>query len=79
MTMNWKDYDSKNFQITVVYPAKKAGAGRTQKDAYFTTTYFTKYVPYNSWFAEQQQIQKSGGKILKVKLVTGNPKVNLSI
>ena len=32
---------------------------------------FTKWVPYDSWFAEQQRIMKQGGKIIKVELATG--------
>jgi len=27
-------------------------------------TFFNKWVPYESWFAEQQRIMETGGKIL---------------
>jgi phycobilisome core linker protein len=39
-------------------------------------TYFTKWVPYESWFAEQQRIMKQGGKILKVELAAGRRQQN---
>ena len=40
-------------------------------------TFFTKWVPYDSWFAEQQRIQKQGGRIIKVELCTGGRQVNV--
>jgi phycobilisome core linker protein len=33
--------------------------------------YTVKLVPFSSWYAEQQRIQKMGGKILKVELASG--------
>ncbi|TGG83819.1 MAG: photosystem I reaction center subunit XII [Aphanocapsa feldmannii 277cV] len=39
-------------------------------------TYFTKWVPFHSWFAEQQRIQKQGGKILSVDLAVGRQQTN---
>ncbi|MEC7392234.1 MAG: phycobilisome linker polypeptide, partial [Cyanobacteriota bacterium] len=32
---------------------------------------------YDSWFAEQQRIQKQGGRIIKVELCTGGQQVNV--
>ncbi|MCY4359715.1 MAG: photosystem I reaction center subunit XII, partial [Cyanobacteria bacterium MAG APA_bin_95] len=40
---------------------------------------FTKWVPYDSWFAEQQRIQKQGGKILKVELCAGRQQDNVGL
>ena len=40
-------------------------------------TFFTKWVPYESWVAEQQRIMKQGGKIIKVELVTGRQQANV--
>ena len=48
---------------------------RTQRE--LQNTFFTKWVPYDSWFAEQQRIQKQGGRIIKVELCTGGRQVNV--
>jgi len=48
---------------------------RSQRE--LQSTYFTKLVPYESWFAEQQRIMKQGGKIIKVELATGKMQVNV--
>jgi phycobilisome core linker protein len=42
-------------------------------------TYFTKLVPYDNWFREQQRIMKMGGKIMKVELATGKPGANTGL
>nr|CAD58633.1 core linker Lc7.8 [Cyanophora paradoxa] len=66
------EMSARKFKVTVVMPAKKTGEVRDQTVALFTNTYYTKYVDFSNWFAEQQKIQKAGGKILKVKLANGN-------
>ena len=48
---------------------------RSQRE--LQNTFFTKWVPYESWFAEQQRIMKQGGKIIKVELVTGRKQTNV--
>jgi len=48
---------------------------RSQRE--LQNTFFTKWVPYESWFAEQQRIMKQGGRILKVELCSGRPQVNV--
>ena len=48
---------------------------QTQRE--IQNTFFTKWVPYDSWFAEQQRIMKQGGKIIKVELVTGRRQANV--
>jgi len=60
------------FKITACIPSPEKV--RTQRE--LQNTYFTKWVPYESWFAEQR-IMKQGGKILKVELVTGRRQVNV--
>jgi phycobilisome core linker protein len=42
-------------------------------------TYFTKLVPYDNWFREQQRIMKMGGRIIKVQLATGKPGANTGL
>jgi phycobilisome core linker protein len=61
------------FKVTACIPSPEKS--RTQRE--IQNTYFTKWVPYESWFAEQQRIMKQGGKILKVELATGRPQVNV--
>lgn len=61
------------FKITACIPSPEKV--RTQRE--LQNTYFTKWVPYHSWFAEQQRIMKQGGKILKVELVTGKRQINV--
>jgi phycobilisome core linker protein len=61
------------FKVTACIPCPEKS--RTQRE--LQNTYFTKWVPYESWFAEQQRIMKQGGKILKVELATGRPQVNV--
>ena len=56
------------FKVTACIPCPEKA--RTQRE--IQNTYFTKWVPYESWFAEQQRIMKQGGKILKVELATGS-------
>ncbi|BAZ30645.1 phycobilisome linker domain-containing protein ApcC [Cylindrospermum sp. NIES-4074] len=55
------------FKITALVPSQTRI--RTQRE--LQNTYFTKLVPYENWFREQQRIQKAGGKIVKVELATG--------
>jgi len=55
------------FKITACIPCPEKV--RTQRE--LQNTYFTKWVTYSSWVAEQQRIMKQGGKILKVEPVTG--------
>ena len=60
------------FKITACMPSQTSI--RTQRE--LQNTYFTKLVPYDSWFREQQRIQKMGGTILKVELAIGKKNTN---
>ncbi|MFM7240188.1 MAG: phycobilisome linker polypeptide, partial [Cyanobium sp.] len=51
------------FKITACIPCPEKS--RSQRE--LQNTFFTKWVPYESRFAEQQRIMKQGGKILKVE------------
>ncbi len=63
------------FKVTACVPSQTRI--RTQRE--LQNTYFTKLVPYASWFKEQQRIQKSGGTILKVELATGKPGMDVGL
>jgi phycobilisome core linker protein len=66
---------SRLFKITACVPSQTRI--RTQRE--LQNTYFTKLVPYENWFKEQQRIQKMGGKIVKVELSTGKPGTNTGL
>lgn len=63
------------FKITACVPSQTRI--RTQRE--LQNTYFTKLVPYENWFREQQRIQKMGGRIVKVELATGKPGMNAGL
>lgn len=63
------------FQITACVPSQTRI--RTQRE--LQNTYFTKLVPYENWFREQQRIQKMGGTIVSVKLATGKVGTNTGL
>lgn len=63
------------FRITACMPT--GDKIRTQRE--LQNTYYTKLVPYENWFREQQRIMKMGGKILKVELATGKPGMNTGL
>ncbi|MBP5971983.1 MAG: phycobilisome linker polypeptide [Brasilonema angustatum HA4187-MV1] len=63
------------FKITAVVPSKT----RTRTQRELQNTYFTKLVPYENWFSEQQRIQKAGGTIVKVELATGKRGTNTGL
>ncbi|MEO0855083.1 MAG: phycobilisome linker polypeptide [Cyanobacteria bacterium J06648_11] len=63
------------FRITACMPTQNSI--RTQRE--LQNTYFTKLVAYDNWFKEQQRIQKSGGKIIKVELATGTPGTDVGL
>jgi phycobilisome core linker protein len=63
------------FKVTACMPSQTSI--RTQRE--LQNTYFTKLVPFDSWYREQQRIQKMGGKILKVELATGKPNTNTGL
>ena len=44
------------FKVTACIPSPEKV--RAQRE--LQNTFFTKWVPYDSWFAEQQRIQKQG-------------------
>ncbi|MHC5720403.1 MAG: phycobilisome linker polypeptide [Nostoc sp.] len=66
---------SRLFKITALLPSQTRI--RTQRE--LQNTYFTKLVPYENWFREQQRIQKAGGKIIKVELATGKQGANTGL
>ncbi|NES84543.1 MAG: photosystem I reaction center subunit XII [Moorea sp. SIO2B7] len=63
------------FKVTACLPSKTSI--RTQRE--LQNTYFSKLVPYENWFREQQRIQKMGGKIIKVELAIGKQGTNTGI
>ena len=63
------------FKVTACIPSPEKV--RSQRE--LQNTYFTKWVPYDSWFKEQQRIMKMGGKIVKVELATGKPGTNAGL
>jgi phycobilisome core linker protein len=63
------------FKVTACVPSQTRI--RTQRE--LQNTYFTKLVPYDNWFREQQRIMKMGGKIMKVELATGKPGMNTGL
>ncbi len=66
---------SRLFKVTACVPSlKRVRVGRELQN-----TYFTKLVPYENWFAEQQRIMKAGGKILSVKLFSGKPGADVGV
>ncbi|MGK7930800.1 MAG: phycobilisome linker polypeptide [Microcystaceae cyanobacterium] len=63
------------FKVTACIPSQTRI--RTQRE--LQNTYVTKLVPYDNWFQEQQRMQKMGGTIVSVELVTGKPGMNTGL
>ncbi|MEA5579614.1 phycobilisome linker polypeptide [Anabaena sp. UHCC 0451] len=63
------------FKVTACVPSLT----RTRTQRELQNTYFTKLVPYENWFREQQRIMKMGGKIVKVELATGKQGTNTGL
>jgi phycobilisome core linker protein len=63
------------FKVTACVPSLT----RTRTQRELQNTYFTKLVPYENWFSEQQRIQKMGGQIVNVKLATGKQGTNTGL
>jgi phycobilisome core linker protein len=63
------------FKVTACVPSLT----RTRTQRELQNTYFTKLVPFDNWFREQQRIMKMGGKIVKVELATGKPYTNTGL
>lgn len=59
--------DTRAFKVTFCLPSQS----RLYTFRELQNVYTTKIVPFSSWYAEQQRIQKMGGKILKVELASG--------
>lgn len=59
--------DTRAFKVTFCLPSQS----RLYTFRELQNVYTTKVVPFSSWYAEQQRIQKMGGKILKVELASG--------
>lgn len=59
--------DSRSFKVTYCLPSQS----RLITFRALQNVYTTKVVPFSSWYAEQQRIQKMGGKIFKVELSSG--------
>jgi len=49
------------FKVTACIPCPEKA--RSQRE--LQNTFFTKWVPYESWFAEQQRIMKQGTHLVK--------------
>jgi len=60
--------DTRAFKVTFVLPSQS----RLYTFRELQNVYTTKIVPFSSWYAEQQRIQKMGGKIMKVELASGS-------
>ena len=63
------------FKVTACVPSQT----RIPTHRELQYTFFTKLVPYENWFREQQRIQKMGGKIVKVELATGRQGANTGL
>lgn len=62
------EMDRRSFKVTYVLPSESRGySGRELQNIYTT-----KIVPFSSWYAEQQRIQKMGGTIYSVELAVGS-------
>ncbi len=59
--------DGRCFKVSYVLPSES----RLYTFRELQNVYTVKNVPFSSWYAEQQRIQKMGGKILKVELAAG--------
>lgn len=59
--------DRRTFKVTYCLPSQSRGYTFRE----LQNVYTTKVVPFSSWYAEQQRIQKMGGRIFKVELNTG--------
>lgn len=59
--------DTRSFKVTYIQPSES----RLYTFRELQNVYHTKIVPFSSWYAEQQRIQKMGGRILKVELSSG--------
>lgn len=59
--------DRRFFKVSYVLPSES----RLYTFRELQNVYTVKRVPFSSWYAEQQRIQKMGGKILKVELASG--------
>jgi phycobilisome core linker protein len=72
---NKENYLMRMFKVTACVPSQTRI--RTQRE--LQNTFFTKLVPYDNWFREQQRIMKMGGKIIKVELATGKQGMNTGL
>ena len=59
--------DRRSFKVTYVLPSES----RLYTFRELQNVYNIKTVPFSSWYAEQQRIQKMGGKIISVELNSG--------
>lgn len=59
--------DTRSFKVSFVLPSES----RLFTFRELQNVYTTKVVPFSSWYAEQQRIQKMGGRILSVELCSG--------
>jgi phycobilisome core linker protein len=75
LTQSRRNKSMRMFKVTACVPSQTRI--RTQRE--LQNTYFTKLVPYDNWFREQQRIMKMGGKIVKVQLATGKQGTNTGL
>mmetsp|Transcript_38300 Transcript_38300/g.63573 ORF Transcript_38300/g.63573 Transcript_38300/m.63573 type:complete len:134 (+) Transcript_38300:126-527(+) len=68
--------DNRQFKITFFIPQTSQ---RTTAQRKLWNIYVTKMVPFSSWYGEQQRIQKAGGKIVSVDLVSGKKQTNTGL
>lgn len=67
--------DRRFFKVSYVLPSES----RLYTFRELQNVYTVKRVPFSSWYAEQQRIQKMGGKILKVELASGGQMRSVSV
>jgi len=65
--------DTRSFRVTYCLPS----LSRAETFRELQQIYQTKLIPFSSWYAEQQRIQKGGGTIIKVELASGTAERNI--
>lgn len=66
--------DRRMFRVAYCLPSQSRGYTFRE----LQNVYTVKNVPFSSWYSEQQRIQKMGGTIFKVELLSGTPQRSVS-